>query len=164
MIPKTLRNFNAFIDGIGWAGLVEEGTPPKIAIAVLEHKAGGMAAPIDLDSGMVEKMECEMSFAEFNPALFTQLGNSDATFTLRGAQSDGTVTQGVVYQMRGLVKTNEPSSWKPGEKGTLKVMMTCSFLRLTIDGSDVVEIDAINMRRVIGGVDQLAEQRSALGF
>ena len=32
------------------------------------------------------------------------------------------------------------------------------------NGTDVIEIDVVNMKRIIQGVDQLASQRAALGI
>lgn len=39
-----------------------------------------------------------------------------------------------------------------------------TFYKLEVDGRPVYEIDALGMKRVINGVDQLAAQRAALGL
>ena len=164
MLPMTLRNFTAFIDGFGWAGKIEEGKAPTLTIATEEYEGGGMAGAIDLDVGSVEKMEATMNFAEFNPTIFSQFGKDDASFTLRGAQSNGTETQEVRYQMRGLFKQLDPQAFKKGERSTLNTMLSVRYLELTIAGTQVIEIDQVNMLRVVNGTDQLAEQRAALGI
>ena len=42
--------------------------------------------------------------------------------------------------------------------------MTLEAFKETIGGVSVTEIDVINMVRMVGGVDRLAEQRAALGI
>ncbi|EGH24729.1 major tail tube protein, partial [Pseudomonas amygdali pv. mori str. 301020] len=39
-----------------------------------------------------------------------------------------------------------------------------TYYKLEVDGRVVYEIDALGMKRVINGVDQLAAERSALGL
>ncbi|MCA3480645.1 MAG: phage major tail tube protein, partial [Rhodobacter sp.] len=46
----------------------------------------------------------------------------------------------------------------------LKLMMDVRYYRLEINGEQIVEIDLVNGKRVIGGVDQLADQRRAMGL
>lgn len=42
--------------------------------------------------------------------------------------------------------------------------MALTYYKLEIDGRVIYEIDALGMKRVINGVDQLAAQRTALGL
>lgn len=53
---------------------------------------------------------------------------------------------------------------EPGDKSTLKVQLALSYYKMTMDGEDLVEIDAKNLIRQIGGEDQLASVRAALGM
>ncbi|WP_033730345.1 phage major tail tube protein, partial [Pseudomonas putida] len=46
----------------------------------------------------------------------------------------------------------------------IKHAVSLTYYKLEVDGRTVYEIDALGMRRVIDGVDQLAEQRAALGL
>jgi hypothetical protein len=39
-----------------------------------------------------------------------------------------------------------------------------TYYKLNVNGTDVIEIDVVNMKRIIKGVDQLASQRTALGI
>ncbi|MFM9500773.1 phage major tail tube protein, partial [Streptomyces galilaeus] len=49
MLPQVIRAMNLFADGKGYAGVVEEVTPPKLTLKTEEFKAGGMDAPLELD-------------------------------------------------------------------------------------------------------------------
>ncbi|MEM7270753.1 MAG: phage major tail tube protein, partial [Pseudomonadota bacterium] len=46
----------------------------------------------------------------------------------------------------------------------LKISWEVDYFRVEINGEDVVEIDVENGRRIIDGVDQLAEIRAAMGL
>jgi hypothetical protein len=163
-LPRILRNFTCFIDGVGWAGLVEECTPPTLTIKTEEYEGGGMAGPVDLDMGAMEKLEGEITFAEYNPVLYRHLGVPDLPITIRGAQvADGT-TESVIYQMRCLMKQMDPGGMKRGDSARLKCAFTATYVKVSIDSSDVIEVDMVNMIRRVGAIDQLEQQRRALGI
>jgi P2 family phage contractile tail tube protein len=44
------------------------------------------------------------------------------------------------------------------------MMMDVRYYRLEMDGEEIYEIDLVNTKRVIGGVDQMASARSAMGM
>lgn len=86
MLPKILKNFNAFVDGRGYAGRIDEISLPKLSIKTEEHRAGGMDIPVAIDMGM-EKLEAELTFSEYDPELFRLFGLVDGnavSLTLRG--------------------------------------------------------------------------------
>ena len=167
MIPKVLKNFTAYVDGRGYAGRVAEIELPKLTLVTDEHRAGGMDAAVDIDMGM-EKLEATATFSEYDPALFRQFGlveGANVALVFRGAQQKGSETaEPVVVTMRGGFKELDQGSWKPGEKTALKTGIAIRYYKLQIGGETVVEIDIDNMKRIIGGVDQLASQRTALGI
>ena len=162
-LPKTLKDFTIFLAGDEWGGRVLEGTPPKLALKTEEYLAGGMSAPVDIDMGTVEKLECELTFSEYAAGLYQQFGVADTLLTLRGAATNGTTTETVTYEMRGLIREIDPGAFKRGEQGSLKVTVTLSYLKVTIGGTEVIEIDPLNNIRRVGGKDQLADIRNALG-
>lgn len=162
MLPKKLRNFNGYLDGIGYAGLITEATPPEIALQVEGHQAGGMVAPVDISMASVDKMTLEFTIAEYNPAIMGLFGKSDTPFTLRGAIGPDNVP--VIIQTRGLMINLGQGTWKAGgESDPLKVQSTLTYYKQTIDGEDLLEIDAVNMVFVSGGEDLLAGMKAALG-
>ncbi len=160
-IPKTLKNFTAFVDGVGYAGLIEEGTPPVLALRTEEWSGGGMAGTVDIPMGQVEKMEFDLSLKEYNPAIVGMFGHADLPVTFRGAQ--GPEGEAIIYECRGLMRETDLGGWKAGESGTLKVSFTATYVKLTIAATEAVEIDVENMIFKSGGVDHLAAIRQALG-
>lgn len=165
-VPKILKNFNLFIGGVGYAGIVEELNLPKLALKTEEHRAGGMDLPIDLDLGM-EKITCEFTLSEYKPDVLQSLGvYTDPTVMMnfKGALSD---EQGVVpvnVEIHGTWREMEMGSWKAGDKATLKVSVTARYYALSYDKNEIIKIDTENMVRMIGGVDQLEKVREAIGL
>jgi hypothetical protein len=167
MQPKTLKNFTCYVDGRGYAGRINEIQLPNLTLKTEEHRAGGMDAPIEVDLGM-EALTCELTFAEYDPALFGLFGlveGANVGLTLRGAQqgTDGSV-EAVIVTLRGGFKQLNAGTWTGGSKATLTASVSASYYRLQIGAATVVEIDIENMVRRIGGTDQLSGVRRALGI
>lgn len=165
-LPRILRAFNLFFDGRGYAGKIDELELPKLSLKTEEHQAGGMDAPVEIDMGM-EKLEATITLADFDENIITFFGLANgaaAQITARGglAASDGTVTP-VVVNLRGAVKELDPGSWKAGEKATLKFTIGVRYYRYESAGATLLEIDIENMVRNVGGIDQLADLRAAIG-
>jgi len=166
-LPRVLKNMNLFVDGRGYAGRVDEIELPKLTLKTEEHRAGGMDLPVEIDLGM-EKLEAKLTISDYDPELFKLFGLLDLAetqITLRGAiQAQGESAQPVVVNLRGGWKEIEASTWKPGDKSTLTVMLTARYYKLTIGDEELVEIDAINLVRKVGGNDQMSAIRSAIGL
>ncbi|WP_264707919.1 phage major tail tube protein [Wolbachia endosymbiont (group B) of Agriphila straminella] len=168
MLPKILKNFNVFVDGRGYAGRIDEISLPKLAIKTEEYRAGGMDIPVSIDMGM-EKLEAELTFSEYDSELFRLFGlinNNAVSLTLRGGLqgSGNSEAESVVVNLRGLFKELDFGNWKAAEKATLKCIIAANYYKLTIDGRELIEIDAENMIRKIDGVDQMTSMRTALGI
>ena len=158
---------NLFIDGYGYAGRVDE-SPPGPYDQDRRSPGGRHGLAVELDMGM-ERLEASMIISEFDPDIFRSFGLLDSggvLISVRGAtqrQSDATVTP-VTVNMIGGWRSLDPGAWAAGTKTCLTINAALTYYRLIIDGEDLVEIDAINMIRIINGVDQLAAQRLAIGL
>lgn len=169
MLPKTLKNFQLFIIGSGYAGRVDEVNLPKLTRKMEDHMAGGMNVPIEIDMGM-EKIECDFTLCEYSPEVLKAWGainHAGVGVRLMGAveRDDGSLeTSTIEVVLNGRWKEHEFGAIKKGDKATLKVMMACTYYKLSIDGEELIEIDAVNMIEKINGVDRLASQRRAIGL
>lgn len=167
MTPNTLKNFNLFVDGRGYAGVVDEITPPKLSIKTDEHRAGGMDVPVELDMGM-EAMTMDFTLSQYDADVLKNFGvNNGATLpmTMRGAlQAEGGAVIPVIINARGMIKMVDDGTWKAGEKTQLKITAALRYYKRTIGGAVLHEIDVENMTRVINGVDQMADLRNAIGI
>ena len=167
MIEDVLRNINLFVDGQGYAGKVLELNPPKLVIKTEEYRAGGMDAPVDIDLGL-EKLQADFTMGSVDGEILKRWGVIAAPaipVSFRGAlqSEDGTVKAAEI-RMRGRIIEVDWGTWKPGERAQTKYMMTPRYYFASIHGQTIHEIDIDRMVRIIDGVDQLAEQRAALGI
>ncbi len=166
-IRNILKNFNLFVDGRGYAGELGDYTPANPSVAAEEYRAGGMNAPIDIDMGQ-EKMTSSFVLRNYSADVLALWGVAPGRLirvTARGAleSEDGKVTP-VVHNMRGKILTPDRGTWSPGQSASITVNMSLEAFKETIGGREVFDIDVINMKRIVGGVDHLAEQRAALGI
>ena len=164
MIPRVLKNFNGFVNGIGYAGLIDEAELPEVVLKMEEHRAGGMDAPYEIDMGQ-EAMSMKMTIAEPAAQIITALATG-TRIQLRGSfvrDHDGSRVA-VVAEIGARPKKLSPGSWKAGEKAPLEHEFAVDYFRWTQGGVELIEIDVVNMIRRIGGVDQLAGIRSDLGM
>ena len=164
---RILKNFSLSLDGIGYVGKVENAQIPALTVTTEEFRAGGMDAPIKLDMGQ-EAMEAEFTLASFDDdaiALWGRADTSSLALTLRGAleDADGTV-KGMIINISGPVQGLEPGEMQAGQKGELSFTVNVRTLRWTQDDKVLIDIDIPNMIRIVNGVDQLAEKRTALGI
>jgi P2 family phage contractile tail tube protein len=164
---NILKQFNLFVDGVGFAGEIEELQTPKLALVEDDYRAGGMDAPVGIDMGM-EKLEATFTLSGSSASalgLFGLASGAQTQLTARGSLEsyDGTKTP-VVVAMRGKIKSLEPGAWKGGEKAAWAFGVSLNYYRYEQGGQVIHEIDVINMIRVINGVDQLAEHRANIGL
>ena len=166
-IPASLKAFSLFVDGAGYAGKINE-----IELPTPHHRHGrapqcSMDMPIMLDMGM-EAMEASFTMSEYNAdlmKLFGVPGVAAFPITVRGAlrRESATDVTPVEVRMLGNWTEWEPGNWKAGDKTEPGYTASLSYFKYEQAGVVLVEIDARNMVRKIGGVDQLDATRQALG-
>lgn len=167
-LPRKLKNFNVFKDGINFLGIVPELTLPKLSRKMEEFRAGGMDGPVDSDMGG-ELLTLDYTTGGIVKSALEDFGATSATASaLRFAgayQRDDTGdTDAVEVVVLGRPKEIDMGTAKPGEDTQHKFTMTCSYYRLSINGVVIIEIDRLNFIFNVGGVDRLAEQRRAMGL
>lgn len=163
-LPKVIRDFVTYQDGVSMAGRCIEATIPDTEFVAEEHLAGGMAAPLDMWLGHVAKMESELTLAGLSSDFTKQLGRPNGMMTHRGAISNGGETLAAVFVMRGFFKKSSIGSLKNKEKGETKIMGSLHYFKATIGGVEITEIDVFNKVCKIHGEDLLAADRAALGI
>jgi P2 family phage contractile tail tube protein len=164
---QILKNFNLYVDGRGYAGNVDEVQLPALNVVAEDFRAGGMDAAIELDMGM-EKLEATFKVSKFDRDIISKWGvaaGGNVPLVLRGALEslDGSV-QAVVVKLQGRIHGMEFDAITPGAKSGMTFRMAVRAYSYTQDGETLHDIDVVNMKRIIGGVDRLAEQRRAIGL
>jgi hypothetical protein len=166
-VNSFLRKFVVYVDGVGKMGDCEGATLPKLTVKMEEFRGGGMDIPVEVDLGM-EKLEFKFTMTAVDDQVIDKFGlypGQQKAFTLRGAlaSQDGTATP-VVANMRGMLKEVDMGDFKAGEKIEVTFMVALDYYKLTRGDRVLIEIDIENCRRVVGGVDQLTNDRIALGL
>lgn len=168
MLKDTLRNMNLYVNGKGYAGVIDELTLPKLTVKTEEYRGGGMDIPIEVDMGM-EKMEIDFTLSKFDRNVLTSFGlkaGINIPLTVRGSilsEEHGT-EQPIVIHLKGIVREMDFGTWKAGDQATVKTLIALRYYRLTLNHNNLIEIDIANMVRKIDGIDQLAESRKNIGL
>jgi P2 family phage contractile tail tube protein len=161
--PRTIRNYNAFIDGVSYAGKSTEAKLPELKLMLANHRGAGMDSSVAQDMGM-EALQAEVTLAEWPPELIKMFGTRQR-MTLRPAamgQHDFTADS-YVATLGGLWTVVNFADLKPGSDVPMKLTLEVDYFRMLMDGDELFEIDIEAGKRIIGGVDQLAGIRAAMG-
>ena len=162
--PRFIRNFNVFIDGVSYFGRAVEAKLPDVKVATAAHRGAGMDGPIGIDMGL-EGMTAEASMAEWDPVVLKKIGTAQRlVFRPAAMRADETEATPIIATIGGLVTAHELPGLKPGENSVAKLTVDVRTYRLEIGGETVFDIDLPNGKRVVGGVDQLASIRRAMGL
>jgi uncharacterized protein len=166
-VSQILKNFNLYIDGRGYAGNIDEVQLPALNIVQEDYRGGGMDAPLSIDMGM-EKLEATFKVSKFDRDLITKWGvsaGSGVPLVLRGALEslDGTV-KAVAVRISGSVHGLEFDTVTAGAKAGMTFKLSATSYKYEQDDETLIDIDILNMKRIIGGVDRLKEIRNAIGI
>lgn len=162
--PRKIVNFNAFVDGISYAGRATEATLPDVKIMVANHRGAGMDGPAPVDMG-TEAMTADLTLADWPPELISMMGTRQ-TFVLRPAAKgqDDFAADTYIATVGGLITAPGLAALKPGDDVPMKLAMAADLFKLERNGEVLLHIDHRNAIRNIGGTDQLAGIRAAMGF
>lgn len=166
-LPKKLRNFNMFGDGVSYMGQAGEITLPKLARKMEAWRGGGMAGEIESDMGQ-ELLTMEHTYGGLMRPILEQYGtlkHDGVQLRFAGAyrSDDSDKSEAVEIVVRGRHKEIDMGSAKMGGETAFKVSTSLSYYKLTWNGEDVIEIDVLANVFKIKGVDLLADERKAIG-
>ncbi len=166
-LPRKLKQFNAFLDGESWLGLIPELTLPKLARKLDDYRGGGMEGPVKIDMGQ-EGMEIDFTTG-FDGRIFKRYAATSVSgVLLRFAGSwqrdDVGDVSAVEITVRGRIAEIDHGTAKAGDDAPIKVKMALSYYKLTVDGQELIEIDLVNFINKVSGTDTLAAHRAALGI
>ncbi len=167
MLPKSVKSFNAFIDGYGYAGLATKVKLPKLDREMKDYLAAGMAGPVKIDLGQ-KGLEMGFSFAEYNAAILKVWGIQNASgvgarFMGAEVSESASGTDAIEIEVRGRWESldfGEVENQKPTE---LQVTMPLTYYKYTRNGETLIEIDMISGRVVVNGKDLTADMMKAIG-
>lgn len=168
MLPKKLKNFNLFGDGNNWQGQVPTLTLPELGRNMEEYRGGGMDGPVEIDMGQ-NLIELQWTAAGMIADIFNDYGTPihDASllrFTGSYESDETGEVMATEVVVRGRHKTIAMGDVEAGGQNQIQTTTTCSYYKLTVGGTELIEIDLPGMVFKVRGVDRLAERRTALGL
>ena len=122
-----------------------------------------MDPPIDIDMGM-EGMKTEMTMSEWRPEVIETFGTR-VPIVLRPGEmgEDNFEATGWTATLRGRITVIDPGELGDGKESPLMLTQSVDYYRLQREDVELFEIDVENGKRVIRGVDQLADLRRSMG-
>ncbi len=166
-LPAMLKNFDTFVDGDNFIGQIPEVSLGKIAEKVESYRGGGMLGEVDVAMGL-DKLEVEIKSGGPIRQLLAQFGKvgiGATVFRFVGAYQEdveGGVQAGELV-VRGRMPEIDPGSAKVGDKTEWSHKITASYLKWTLGGVKLIEIDWMRCIFIVDGVDRYAEIRAAMG-
>lgn len=169
-LPRKLKLMNLFVDGTDFLGVVQSVTLPKLTRKLEKYRGGGMNGAASIDFGLDdEALAAEFSTGGFPDDVIWRLyGAATASavplrFSGSYQRDDTGATVPVEVVLRGRQKEIDTGEAKQGEDTTSKIVMDCTYYKLTINGKEMIEIDTVNLIEKVNGVDRLAEHRRNIG-
>lgn len=167
-LPRKLKNFNLFVVGLSYAGLVPEITLPKLSRKTEDYRAGGMGGPIKSLQGL-EALEMQWTLAGYDFTALAQWGSqSVGGLLLRFAgalqSEDSGAISSVEVVMRGAHTEVDFGAAKAGDKTEIKISTALSYYKLSLNNLPLIEIDVVNLIERVGGVDLAVDERAAIGL
>ena len=161
--PRTIRNYNAFMDGGSFAGLVTKASLPELALSTADFRGGGMDGSVAIDMGQ-EAMAAELEFKEWSRAALTRWARPTRLVLRAGEMGeDDFEATPLVFTLGGRVTKQVGGDLQGGQESLLTLTWNVTYFRVERDGETLTEIDVERAVRIVDGTDQLAALRRAMG-
>lgn len=170
-IPQLLTNFRVYGNGNNDMIGVADVELPKLENMTETAKGAGIGGEIEVPVAChYSKMTVKLKYRTITDNAVALSSSKSQQLEIRGAQQmyDNKVGEvkivPVKVVLRGLPMSLEPGKFEPGKATDTTVEISAEYLKMTLNGKDVIEIDKYNYVAKIGDTDYLADVRSALGL
>lgn len=166
-LPKKLRDFTVFANGVNYMGQVGEITLPKLSRKMEGWRGAGMATEIESDLGL-EPLTMEHTYGGLMREILEQFGtlkHDGVQLRFAGAYraEDSDTADAVEIVVKGRHKEIDMGTAKMAGETAMKVNSSLSYYKLTWNGKDLIEIDVLQGIEKVNGVDLRASDRQAAG-
>lgn len=164
--PEVVAHYNAYLSGKDLIGMTAEVTLASMQAMTTTVSGTGVMGEYDASvPGQFGEIEQVVPFRMLYGDAYKLLAvGSVVDLTLRGAAqlTDGSGNRdyrGMRIVMRGRSKKLELGKFKVGSTMDASVTLSLTYLLVEADGKTMFELDKLNMKYIIDGVDQLATIR-----
>ena len=168
-LPEIINDYRVF-KGSQFIGTSGELELPELTAINETNEGAGVLGEIEVPAtGQFESMVTKIKFAILHVSIFDLMDTTKAQeLTLRadGQYTDKTTgdTQDVLVKIviRGKAKTTNLGSLTKGKKGEPELELETFYLKIEIDGEEMVELDKLNYIYKVRGKDLMAKIRKNL--
>lgn len=169
-VPEKLINFRVYQGGDDLIGIADV-TLPSLESMTETVKGAGIAGEIDSPVlGHYSSMEIELNWRTLEKLNVRLASPTGVQLDLRGAQQvyDSSASAYVVRPVKvvvaGVPKTTELGKLDVGTTSDTKNTIEVNYIKITVGGETVLELDKYNYICNVDGTDYLADVRDALGL
>lgn len=166
---QKITNANIYVDGASLLGRAEEVTLPEVTVKNIEHKALGLVGTVECFAGF-EKLTAKIKWASFYAGVLAKAANPfvpvqvQVRASMQILEGGGVAREAaVVAMMTGTFRKLPLGSFKQHENVDAESELACTYAKLTVDGRDIVEFDALANIYKADGVDLLADYKANTG-
>jgi P2 family phage contractile tail tube protein len=166
---NRITNANIYLDGGSQLGRTEEIKLPDVAMKMVEHKALGMVGSIELPAG-IEKMTGEIKWSSFYREVMAKVADPYSFLALQvranveSYNSQGRLEQVPLVAFLTVAFTKFPlGTFKQQDNAEFTSPYSCYYIRVVMDGVDIVEFDALSNIHKANGNDLLAAYKANTG-
>ena len=170
-VPESLINFMLYRDGSPNVLGVVDVDLPKLEKITETIKGAGILGEYDTSiMGHTKAMDLKIKFRVINKSC-TFLASEDVQqIIIRGAVQEKDTSSVQVIQTplkivaKGVSKSVELGKLEPAKSTDTSVEMNLHYIRVEADGKVLFEVDKMNFKYVVDGVDFLEKARNMLGI
>lgn len=167
-IPEVIHDFNTYNAGKKQVGTTGEVALPDLEALTASISGAGILGEYEaVVAGHFSSLEQEVPFRVVNKDFFDMIAPTKAVdLTLRGAiQYTDQATQNTDYMglrvvFRGKCKKTKPGTVKLHDVMDASVTLELTYILIEMGGEKKLELDKLNPKYVVNGVDQLAKVRA----
>lgn len=167
--PDKLNNFAAFVDGGRMLGIVDA-TLPNLTPLKDTMKGAGIAGEIETRAiGHYGAMKLGITWRIATSEAFALANPEGKTIELRATTQGISGTDykfnqsGIRVIVRASGSDLQPGKFDPATAMGTTTEVECLYLKIEQDGKVMTEIDKLNFKCIINGIDELAESRTLMG-
>ncbi len=169
-IPELLTDFRVYSEGADLLGVATVSLP-SFDPETDEIRGAGIAGTIDTPAlGQMKSMQVGLDFRTMTKATYTLQAPKIQKVNLYGSLQMMDGAAGTLKQIpckiyiQGLPKKKELGKFDSGKKTETKIEFEIVYIKITLEGKDVVELDKLNYIYMVDGKDYLADVRPNLGL
>lgn len=169
-VPEKLINFRAYLNGDDLIGVTDI-TLPNLEPMTETVKGAGVAGEVDNPVlGHYGSMEVQLNWRTLYKKPAALSAPTGMTLDLRSANqiwdssAGAFVVQSVKIVVQGVPKGIELGKLDVGTTSDTSTTLECTYVKVTVDGSDIIELDKYNYICKINGTDYLKNVRTAIGL